>query len=115
MKSFMLLIRGGSEGWASMSPEQTQQTMQRYVGWTTELATSGQLVHADELDIAHTVVSGTGGEIVTDGPFAETKDLISGYYMYHAEDMAAAVAIARACPALAHGSSLEIHPVVQRG
>ncbi len=114
MASYMLFIRGGAEAWAAMSPETMQQAMQHYIQWTDEMAASGKLVHAEQLAEAPTVLHGGSGAIVTDGPYTETKDLISGYYLYQAADHDEALAIARACPALQYGSAVVVYPVIAR-
>jgi hypothetical protein len=114
MATFMLLIKGGSQDWASYTPEQAQAALQRYVDWASALRASGQLLHADELHEAAVVMRRKDGQIVTDGPFVESKEAIGGYYMYRAADMAEAAEIGKACPALDHGGAVEIHEVVER-
>ncbi len=105
MAKFMFLHRGGCDGGADMSPEQMQQAMQAMgnwmedgmkVGWLLDpgdgLKSEGQVVHADQT--------------VTDGPFAESKELVGGYCMVEAPDLAAAVELAKAMPQ--SGGAIEV-------
>jgi hypothetical protein len=58
---------------------------------------------------------GNGGAIVTDGPFAETKEAIGGYLFFEADDMDAAVELAGRVPAVLRGGAIEVRPIVESG
>ncbi len=109
---FMLLIRGGDEDAPEMSPEQAQQRIQKYIDWSRKLREQGQNLGANELAAGGVVLRSRGGEVVVDGPFAETKEAIGGYYHIQADDENAAIAIARECPALGHGGAVEVRAIV---
>ncbi|HWD20663.1 MAG TPA: YciI family protein, partial [Verrucomicrobiae bacterium] len=57
------------------------------------------------------LVSGKGGRVVADGPFAESKEAIGGYFLLQVKSLDEAVAIAQDCPGLAHGVKVEVRPV----
>jgi hypothetical protein len=94
MAEFMYLLRGGRpEG----SPEQMQKHMQRWVSWIAELSKSGNFKSGDPLEDRGRVVSGTK-KTVHDGPYAEAKDLVGGYFLVTARDLDEATELAKGCP-----------------
>jgi hypothetical protein len=107
----MLLIYGDEAGMARVTPEQMTQRIGAYRTFTEALVSAGALVSADRLQpIANaTTVRGSG---VHDGPFAETKEQLGGYYLIEAPDLDAALAWAKKCPGSQHGS-VEVRPVFQ--
>ena len=108
MAKYMLLIRGGNDAWANFTPEELQQAMQRYTDWTNELRASGRLVDADRLTEGGVIVRKMDGQTKVDGPYTETKEMVGGYYTIEAEDEAEAAEIAKGCPGLDHGSTVEV-------
>jgi len=109
MASFMLIFRGG--GSSTDSPEQLQQHMQKWMTWFEGLTKSGVYQGAGApLVPAGKVVRGTR-RTVTDGPYAEAKDLVGGYAIVEAKDLDAAVEIARGCPTYEKDGAVEIRPV----
>jgi hypothetical protein len=109
MKSFMFLFRGGLDP-RSASPEEMQQNMQKWFGWVESLQTKG-IYKAGEalLPSGQTLRK---NNVVTDGPFVESKEMVGGFFIVLAADLEAATAIAKDCPDLAHGGSVEIRDVV---
>jgi len=59
------------------------------------------------------IVSGKNGRIVADGPFAESKEAIGGYFLLQVDDLDEAVEIAKDCPALEYGSTVEVRPIAE--
>ena len=107
MAKFMFLLRGGCEQAAEMSPEQKQQAMQAYGEWFQGGQEAGWLLDpGDALTPGGHVVR--GDLTVTDGPFAESKELIGGYMMVEAADLEAAVELAKGSPMAASGSTIEV-------
>ena len=105
----MFLFRGGSNPQAA-SPEQMQQNMQKWMGWIDDLKKKG-IYHSGEAlfptgKILHK------DNLVTDGPFAESKEIIGGFFIVKAENLDAAIHIAKDCPDLANGSRVEIRDVM---
>lgn len=114
MSRFMYVFRGG--GYAtpgSLSPSELQQHLERWNAWTNALLASGQLVGAHPLSHPPTGATIRGRDrIVTDGPYAETKDLVSGTLVVEAAALADAVALARDCPIFELDGSVEVRPVL---
>jgi hypothetical protein len=110
MAQFILLIRGGDNGYETMSPEEAQAVVQRYIDWGTQLREQGRYVGADELSSEGAVVRGPS--TVIDGPYAETKEGIGGYYIVEAADMDQACEIAKGCPVLQHNGAVEVRRIV---
>ncbi|MEZ0324884.1 MAG: YciI family protein [Fimbriimonas sp.] len=105
MKKFILLIKG-EDRWAQLSPAQMQETIQRYSAWAGKLRAENRLVDAEGLSSEGKVL--VGGDVITDGPFPETKEMVGGYYIFTAADLAEAETLARECPALAYGGRVEL-------
>jgi hypothetical protein len=115
MAQFMLLMRGGAMEYQAFSPEQIQQAIQKYEDWARRLIQQGQLHGGDKLrDDGGRLVHSQNGQIVVDGPFTETKETIGGYYLVEAPGYAEAVEIARTCPILAAGGSVEVREIEPR-
>jgi hypothetical protein len=102
---FVILIKG-EDKWAELSPAQMQEGLQKYQAFAARLREEGRYVDAEGLD-AKIVSIGSDG-VVTDGPFAETKELVGGYYVFTAADWEEATAIAKDCPALQYGGAIEL-------
>jgi hypothetical protein len=93
------------------TPERAQQAMQRWLTWMRELEAKGHLQNPGQpLDVTGKVVRGSK-KLVTDGPFAEAKDIVLGFIVVQARDLAQAVELAGGCPMLAGEGSVEVRPV----
>jgi hypothetical protein len=109
MAAFMFVFRGGNAG--SDSPEQMQQHMQKWFSWFEGLSKSGVFKgQGAPLEPTGKVVRGTR-KTVSDGPFAEAKDLVGGYAIIEAKDLEAAVELARGCPTFDKDGAVEVRPV----
>lgn len=107
---YMLIFRG--RDWQkSLSPEEMQQVSDKWMAWFKGLMESGKVTGGNPLENEGKVVSGKGGRIVSDGPFAESKETIGGYFLLKVNSMDEAVAIAKGCPGLAYGAVVEVRPV----
>lgn len=84
--------------------------MQQWNDWYEGLATQGKVEQGRPLALAGRVVSMTGGRTI-DGPYAETKEAIGGFFMLRVADMEEAVAIAKQCPSLSLGLTVEVRPL----
>lgn len=110
MTKFMYLFRSNPGLYRTMSPEQMQQTAQKWMEWMDALEKKGNLVQLGErLDGSGKVVRGKA-KAVSDGPFVEVKDSIQGYVVVRAEDLEQAVELAKGCPVLDGDGSVEIRP-----
>ncbi len=114
MAQFMVLIRGGDDVLAAMTPTEMETTMGHYFAWTDQLRTEGHLLGSEELQGGGRIIRAGANGLLTDGPYSETKEGIGGYYLLAAADEDEAVAVAGGCPAFGHGSYVEVRPVVER-
>lgn len=110
--SFLLLFRNaGPDVHAHLSPAQRAQLTQQWNDWYEGLARQGKVEHGRPLALEGRVVSGAAGERVTDGPFAETKEVVGGYFFLTVADLDEATEIAKRCPGLPLGLTVEVRPV----
>ena len=105
---FMFLLRHppGRPGEA-----QLHEIMAKFAVWMQGLAERGEVAGGNGLQHTGAILRGAGGVEVTDGPFAEAKEIVGGYIMINAPDLPAAIAIARGCPGLAYGLAVEVRPI----
>ncbi len=109
---YLLLFRGSS--WdKGLSPEQLQKAMDQFMAWFERLKQQGKVKVGQPLERTGKIVSGKNGRIVADGPFAESKEAIGGYFLLQVDDLDEAVEIAKACPVLEYGSSVEVRPIAE--
>jgi len=108
----MYLFRGNPTANQSLSPEQMQQTVKKWMDWKDTLEKSGHIKQFGErLDGTGKVVRGKA-KTVTDGPYIEVKDFIGGYMLVEAKDIDQAVELAKGCPVLESDGTVEIRPFV---
>ena len=95
-----------------MSPEEMQQVIGRYVAWRQKVAASGKMAGGQKLrDGEGRLLRGPGGKVsVTDGPYAEAREVIGGFFELSCGSYEEAVEIARTCPHLEFGT-IEIREV----
>ena len=113
MSEYVLLYRNTAEAreQAMGTPERAQASMARWRTWMETLAANGQLKNRGiALEMASQVVRGSK-KTVTDGPYAETKELVGGFSVIEARDIAHAAQIAEGCPIVQFGGSVEVRPV----
>ena len=107
---FLLLFRHSQEG-PDPTPAEMEQIMGKWMAWMKGMGARGEMAGVNRLQDTGRVLRGPGGE-VTDGPFVEAKEVVGGYVLVNAKDLAAATAIARGCPGLAMSSTIvEVRPV----
>jgi hypothetical protein len=108
MSEFTLLFRGRK---TFASPEQAQKHMEKWTAWFKELNAKGRIKDPGHpLENTGKVVSGSK-KTVKDGPYAEAKDVVGGFIVIEAKDLAEAVELSKACPILEVGGSVEVRPV----
>ena len=114
MEKFLLLIREDAEGREKMSEEEFDQCIQIMSGWVESLAQAGNFISCEPLQPRGRVIG--KDNVVSDGPFIEAKEAISGYFLIHAENLEQAASIAQTCPlVLAGRMSMEVRPVILFG
>jgi hypothetical protein len=110
MAEFIYLYRGGE---APKSPAEGQETMQKWMAWMKELGEKGLLkAIGSPLEKTGKLVSGTS-KVVSDGPFAEAKDLVGGYTLVTAKDIDEAAEASKGCPILLVNGAVEVRPILQ--
>jgi hypothetical protein len=112
---YMLLIYTEESGWENLSDDARESMMARYRTFTEELRAAGALVGGDRLQPtanATTVRVRDGEQLVTDGPFAETKEQLGGYYLIEADSLDDAIQWAAKLPGSHHGS-VEVRAVAE--
>ena len=114
MPQFVYLFRSTEAGAreAIGTPERAQKSMQTWMAWIRDLEANGHLKDPGQpLERTGSVVSGKK-KVVTDGPYAETKEMVIGFIVIEARDLAHAVELSKRCPIVEGGGSVEIRPVM---
>jgi hypothetical protein len=114
MSEFVYLFRSTEQGAreAIGTPERAQRSMQAWLAWIRDLEANGHMKDPGQpLERTGKVVSGRQ-KLVTDGPYAEAKDLVLGFIVIEARDLAHAVELSTRCPIVEGGGSVEIRPVM---
>ena len=114
---YMLLIYDAETQWTGMSEQQRGQMFQEYMSFTEGIKKSGHYVSGDPLQptaTATTVRVRNGKTASTDGPFAETKEQLGGYYIVKAANLDEATGIAARIPSARIGS-IEVRPIMEVG
>jgi len=109
---YMLLFRG-NDWHKGLSPEEMQKVAGQWMAWFNQLTEQGKAIAGSPLEREGKIVSGKNGRVVADGPFAESKEAIGGYFLLRVKTMDEAVAIAKGCPGLAYGAVVEVRPVAE--
>jgi hypothetical protein len=111
---YLLLIYGNESQFDKMTPAEQKKIDQEYMEFSKSIAASGHLRGGNELDRiskAKTVRVREGKRSVLDGPFAETKEQLGGYYLVEAKDVEEALALAARIPSARWGS-IEVRPII---
>ncbi len=104
-----MLIFRGNDWYKGLSPEEMQQVSDKWMAWFKGLMADGRAVTGNPLEHEGKVVG--KNKVVSDGPFAESKETIGGFFMLKVDSMDDAVAIAKDCPGLPYGIRVEVRPV----
>ena len=108
MSQYLFLYRGAER---PTSPQDAQQIMQKWIGWFEELSAKGHVTDKGQpLDPGGKVVGRK--KAVTDGPFAEAKDLVGGYSLIEAKDLTEAAELSKGCPIFERNGFVEVRPVM---
>jgi hypothetical protein len=113
MSEFVFLFRAteAAQREALGTPEVAQRSLQKWLAWIRDLEVKGYLKNPGQpLEVTGKVVRGKA-RVVTDGPYAESKDLLLGFIIVEARDLAEATELSTGCPMLDGGGSVEIRPV----
>ena len=113
MADFMYLFwnKDGKSRMDKASPEEIQRIMQKWMAWMEPLKKAGHLKDGGApLESTGKVVHG-GKKTVTDGPYAEAKDVVGGYIIVSAKDLNEATELSKGCPVLEGDGLVEVRPV----
>ena len=110
---YLLMICTDEVAYAALSPEEAEANFAGYVAFQEEAARRGALLGGERLrptDTATTVEVRDGETLTTDGPFAETREQLGGYYLLDCKDLDEAIELAAKLPAARHGK-IEVRPI----
>jgi hypothetical protein len=107
---YMLLFRG-TDWHLDLSPEEIQQVVNRMRSWFERLTAEGKAKAGRPLFHEGKIVSQRNGRSVIDGPFAETKETIAGFFLLEVGSLDEATKIAKEFPCLEYGATVEVRPV----
>lgn len=110
MTDFMLIFINGD--YSTLSPEEMQANMQQWFSWVNELKAKGIYVSGEALTPGGKTIKGKDA-VVTDGPFAESKEVVGGYFIVKAASIEEAAEIGKSSPDLAFGGSVEVREVMK--
>jgi hypothetical protein len=110
---YAILIYADEAAYAQLPPEELQASFTAFMDYNLELASSGVLLAGAELQpsmTASTLRMNNGAVQVTDGPYAETREQLLGFYTIDVPDHETAISWASRCPAI-YGGSIELRPL----
>lgn len=111
MNRYAFLFRGGAVAHKELAPAEVAAHLQKWMEWLTELGKNGQAEpNGPRLELTGTTIRGKS-KMITDGPFAEAKDLVTGMIIVRAPSLDAAAEIAKGCPIYAYEGSVEVRPI----
>ena len=115
MPQYMLLIYDDPSSSPAPDSPEAQKEFQEYFAFSEDVQKAGQFVSGAPLQTTETAttvrVDGSGEAVLSDGPFAETKEWLAGYYLLECPDLDTATAQAAKIPAARHGA-VEVRPVM---
>jgi hypothetical protein len=110
---YLLMLYSAENHWPTMTPAEQQQAMAAYGAYTEALKKAGAFKGSNRLQPTASVTTvrvTNGKQQVLDGPYADSKEQLGGYYLIEAEDLDSAIAWAARCPGSQHGT-IEVRPV----
>jgi len=111
---YLALVYGDPASWEAMSESERATAYEGYMAVARDSEAAGVLVDASELEgtaSATSVRVRSGDAIVTDGPYAEVKESLGGYYIFSCDTFGEAIGWAAKIPAAWHGGAIEVRPV----
>ena len=105
----MYIFHGGD---SNLSPTEAQANMQKWFAWIEKLTKENRYLSGEPLEPRGKIVVGSK-KVVTDGPFAEGKELVGGYFIILAKDLDEAVALSKDCPGFELNGKVEVRPIMK--
>ena len=110
MEKYMFLFKGGDV--SKLSPEAQQAQMQKWLSWIEKLQKDDRYVSGEPLLPGGKVITGSK-KTITDGPFAESKEIIGGFFIVNAKNLEDATTMAKDAPDYNFGGSVEVREVMK--
>lgn len=110
MPKFIILMTENDNAWAALTQAEQDRLLSRYDAWVEELKTRDQLRGGEPIGKGGRTLHMTEGQL-QERECSETTGVLTGFFIVEAVDLDAAVAIARGCPALTHGETVEVRPL----
>lgn len=117
MEKFMLIFHSTQDqgtAYQQQSPEEIQAEMQKWNHWIGGIAAQSKMIGTEALMPFGKIMS-KGGQVLTDGPYTEGKEIIGGYALVSAADLDEAGELAKGCPIFDTNGSVEVRPIVTFG
>ena len=114
MNQYMVALHGKPSEWNKFPKEKQEQLIQKYMAWVEKLSTEGRFKSGSELHPQHRDLKSVNGQISVDGPFPETKEILTGFFIIKAESLDEAVEVSKGCPALTHGDWVQVYEMPSR-
>ena len=113
MPSYLVLLQEDPKSWTKYTPEQMGQVLEKYMAWGAKMQKSKRLEDGRKLadEGGKVVTKGSKGLRIVDGPFAETKDVIGGYYLLRADSYDQCVELLQDHPHLDYGQTIAIRAI----
>jgi hypothetical protein len=112
---YMLLVYGDEKKWMGLSEAERDAVFAECTVYGDELRKSGHFLAGSPLErtaTARTIRRSDGKSIITDGPFAETREVLAGYHLVECKDLAEAVAIGEGFPGIKYGMAIEVRALM---
>lgn len=110
MKEFLLLIRENPSYGTEMSSREMQDCINEHIAWVEELTKKGHYKDANPLEATGAVIK---NNVITDGPYIESKECVSGIYFLKADSLEAVMEIVKDCPDVKRGNTIEVREIMQ--
>ena len=116
MPNYMLFLHSDSTRPRPSSPDEVMAITKAYMAWADRMRAEGRLKGGEKLtyDAGKVMRPNGGGRVtVTDGPYAETKDIVGGYTLIEARDLDQAVELSKGCPIFESEGGVEVRPIMK--
>ncbi len=112
MKQYLFIYRNNGNPFATQSPEQMQKVMASWMEWLAGMAARNKIVDNGNRLSMTTGKTVKPNDVVTDGPYTEIKEFISGYTIVKTDSLEEAAELAKGCPILSVGGNVEVREIV---
>ncbi len=114
MGKYMVILKGKPSDWNKIASEEQQLLLGKYMAWVEKLKAEGRFKGGSELHPVYRDLKSVNGKVTVDGPFPETKEVLTGYFIITAVSLDEAVEASKGCPALIHGDWVQVYEMPDR-